>query len=258
MAVSSSAVAFEKVRRLAGKAIADYRMIDSGDHLMVGVSGGLDSLTLLEVLHDLRHRAPVHFEIEAVTFDPGFEGFNAAAIGEYCRKRGYSHRVISLDIPPLLASKKDRRRPCVLCSRLRRGNLYSLSLQLGCNKLALGHHLDDIAVSFLMSMFRGQGLSTMGPHVAAENPRIRVIRPMAYASEELVKIAAKAFDFPHAGECLYRKELEQNGDREYFKNELKRLAERIPDVREAMLRSLSDVRLNHLLDRRYLKFGEKE
>ena len=98
----------------------------------------------------------------------------------------------------------------------------------------------------------------MGPHVAAENPRIRVIRPMAYASEELVKIAAKAFDFPHAGECPYRKELEQNGDREYFKNELKRLAERIPDVREAMLRSLSDVRLNHLLDRRYLKSGEKE
>ena len=250
---------FRRIRRLAGEAVAAYDMIAAGDRVLVGLSGGRDSLVLLETLIHLAARAPVDFTVGAITFDPGFPGFNAAGVGAYCRARGILHETIALDIPAILAAHRNTgrtRRPCVLCSRLRRGRLYRFARERGFNKLALGQHLDDVLASFLISLWRGHGLSTMAPRVAADtadggNP-LAIIRPLVFASEEQVKAAAGEFAFPEAGRCLYHDELEASGDRAWAERQIAFWENRIPHVRQNMLRSLRDVRPAWLLDRRFL------
>ena len=179
--------AFRELCKLTGQAVSRYRMIGEGDRILVGLSGGKDSFMLLHALHALRRKAPVRFDLIAATFDPGFPEFNVAGIADYCRRQGWEHRVVKLDIAGILAEKRYEGTPCVLCSRLRRGKLYGLAAAEGCGKLALGQHFDDIAASFLMSLFRGQGLSTMGPNVAAKAKEgIRIIRPFVLAPESLI------------------------------------------------------------------------
>ena len=244
---------------MAGEAVSAYRMIAAGDRVLIALSGGLDSLTLLEVLNRFRAVAPVRFALGAVTFDPGFPGFNAAGAGAVCARLGIPHHVESLDIPAVLAEHAQdgrKRRPCVLCSRLRRGRLYRYARENHFNKLALGHHLDDVLASFLISLTRGQGLSTMAPRVAADTAAdahgLVIIRPLTLASEALVKAAAAEFDFPAAGRCLYHEELAASGDRAWALRQLEEWEKRIPGVRRNMLRSLADLRPGWLLDRRYL------
>ena len=252
---------FRKVRRLAGEALTGYRMLEEGDRVLLALSGGRDSLVMLEVLAHFRACAPISFALGAVTFDPGFPEFNAAAVGAYCRSLGVPHRVESLDIPTVLAAHSDcgrKRRPCVLCSRLRRGRLYRFARAKGFNKLALGHHLDDILISFLISLWRGQGLSTMAPKVAADTAfgegaaeELTIIRPLALAPESLVKGAAAEFAFPEAGVCPYHEEL-ATGDRAWAARRIAEWEKRIPNIRQNMLRSLSDLRPGWLLDKRFL------
>lgn len=247
--------AFRELCRLAGQAVARYRMIGEGDRILVGLSGGKDSFLLLHVLHALRRRSPVRFELVAATFDPGFPEFNADAISAYCRKREWEHRVIRLDIAALLAEKQFEETPCILCSRLRRGKLYGLAEREECGKLALGQHFDDIAVSFLMSLCRGQGLTTMGPNVAAKTKeKIRIIRPLALAPESLILRCRDERELPDAGKCRYEEQL-ADGDRAYFRGLLDQLAERIPNLRSQMLRSLGNVQTQYLLDPAFLDFG---
>ena len=242
---------FKKICRLAGNAIVEYRMIGKGDRILVGLSGGKDSMVLLRVLAYFRGVAPVSFELEAVTFDPGFPGFSADATGEYCRSLSIPHHIIRFDMPSLLKEKGMGKNPCMLCSRLRRGNLYTLAKKLRCGKIALGQHLDDIAVSFLMSLCRGAGLSTMGPNVPAEEHDVRIIRPLIFIPEALLSKVAAEMELPVRGECLYRNELE-NGDRRYFKRILEEISGRIPDLRSNILRSLSNVQEGFLLDKKFL------
>jgi len=246
---------------MAGEAVTGYRMIAAGDRVLLGLSGGRDSLVLLEVLAHLRACAPIDFTLGAVTFDPGFPGFNAAGVGAYCQMRGIPHEVIALDIPAILAEHEEgerHRRPCVLCSRLRRGRLYRFAREGGFHKLALGQHLDDILASFLISLWRGHGLSTMGPRVAADTAHggagLELIRPLALAEEALVKQAAAEFAFPEAGRCLYHDELQTSGDRAWAARQIALWEERIPHVRRNMLRSLSDLRPAWLLDKRFLEY----
>ena len=242
---------FKKICRLAGNAIVEYRMIGKGDRILVGLSGGKDSMVLLRVLAYFRGVAPVSFELEAVTFDPGFPGFSADATGEYCRSLSIPHHIIRFDMPSLLKEKGMGKNPCMLCSRLRRGNLYTLAKKLRCGKIALGQHLDDVAVSFLMSLCRGAGLSTMGPNVPAEEHDVRIIRPLIFIPEALLSKVAAEMELPVRGECLYRNELE-NGDRRYFKRILEEISGRIPDLRSNILRSLSNVQEGFLLDKKFL------
>lgn len=206
-------------------------MIGEGDRILVGLSGGKDSFMLLHALHALRRKAPVRFDLIAATFDPGFPEFNVAGIADYCRRQGWEHRVVKLDIAGILAEKRYEGTPCVLCSRLRRGKLYGLAAAEGCGKLALGQHFDDIAASFLMSLFRGQGLSTMGPNVAAKAKEgIRIIRPFVLAPESLIVRCREERELPQAGKCRYEAEL-ADGDRAYFRGLVDELAERIPNLR---------------------------
>ena len=238
---------FVELCRHAGEAAVNYRMIEADDRILVGASGGKDSFMLLHVLEHLRKVAPVEFDFVAATFDPGYPEFDTTAIADYCREHGWEHRVVKLDIASVLREKDWEDAPCVLCSRLRRGKLYGLCRKFECNKLALGHHFDDLAASFLMSLCRGQGLSTMAPVVPPKDEgRPTVIRPLALAPEELVKRCAEELGVPRAGLCRYREQLE-SGDRKYFRDLLDELARRIPDLRSNLRRSLARVETDHLL-----------
>ena len=246
---------FKKICRLAGHAIMEYSMIRDGDRILTGLSGGKDSVALLHVLRHFRQIAPVHFELEAVTFDPGFPGFDADATGELCRSLGIPHHLIRFDMASLLAEKQLEDNPCMLCSRLRRGNLYTLARKLKFNKIALGQHLDDAEVSFLMSLCRGAGLTTMGPNVSEKNGGIRIIRPLILTPENMIAEWVRTLDLPVRGECRYKEKLE-NGDRRFFRNLLDQLSERIPDLRSNMLRSLSNIQEEYLFDPRFLTGGK--
>ena len=243
---------FKELCRLTGQAVAKYEMIAAGDRILVGLSGGKDSFALLHALHALRRKAPVEFGLIAATFDPGFPEFNLPGIAGYCRRMGWEHRMVALPVAEILEEKKFTATPCVLCSRLRRGKLYGLARELGCNKLALGQHFDDIAASFLMSLCRGQGLTTMGPNVPSDDGMIRVIRPFAYVEEKTTIRAAAMLQIPPRGECVYKQQLEESGDRAYFKRLLHRMELRVPGLLQNMRRSLSDLRPEYLLDPRFL------
>ncbi len=244
---------FKELRRIAGQAIATYHMIESGDRILVGLSGGKDSFALLHTLHALRSRAPVNFEIIAATFDPGFSEFNLPGIVEYCHQMGWKHCSVSMPVAQILEEKKLEASPCVLCSRLRRGKLYGLMREQSCNKLALGQHFDDIATSFLMSLCRGQGLTTMGPNVPARAENgVRIIRPLALVPESLILECVASWDLPSAGQCHY-KDVLKNGDRAFFRKLMDELAIRIPHLRSQMARSLANLHPEHLLDPAWLK-----
>lgn len=160
----------KELRKLAGEAIGRFGLIGDGDRILVGLSGGKDSFILLHLLHHFRTVAPIRFQIIAGTFDPGYPEFDAESIAAYCRERDWEHHCVKLPMEQLLAERHLETAPCGLCSRLRRGKLYGLAGKLGCGKLALGQHLDDLVASFFMSVCRGQGIRTMAPLARPENP----------------------------------------------------------------------------------------
>ena len=238
---------FDTICRSAGTAAVQYNMTREGDRVLVGLSGGKDSFVLMHVLDHLKKVAPVSFSFEAVTFDPGFEEFGTEKIKAYCLAHNWIHHTVTMDIPKLLKDKDFEGSPCVLCSRLRRGKLYGLASELNCNRLALGQHLDDIVISFLMSVCRGQGLSTMAPAVEPKKPgQPAIIRPLALVPESVIAAYAATLDLPCAGNCIYKQQLE-SGDRVFFKEMLKNLEKRIPDIRSNVARSLKKVETDHLL-----------
>ena len=239
--------AFKKLCRISGETVVKYRLIEDGDRILVGVSGGKDSFILMHLLAHLQSAAPVDFEFEAVTFDPGFPEFAAEKTAEYCRKMNWVHHTVNMNIASIIEEKSFDRSPCVLCSRLRRGKLYGLANELKCNKLALGQHLDDIISSMLISLCRGQGITTMAPRVVPDSPKNPVIiRPLALVPEALVAQCAEDFGIEVGGICRYKEQLE-SGDRVYFKNLISQLAGHIPDLRSNIAHSLQKVEIDHLL-----------
>ncbi|MDD4818252.1 MAG: ATP-binding protein [Victivallaceae bacterium] len=244
---------WRRLRRKTGTAIAEYRMIEAGDRLLLGVSGGKDSMVLLKLLSGFVRRSPVGFSLAAATFDPGYPGFRIDRVRRFAEECGVEFHVCGMDVGAIIAEKPgDRRSPCVICSRLRRGVLSGLAHRLNCNKLVLAQHLDDAAVSLLIGLFRGQGLTTMGANVPADGGRLRVIRPLITTPESDIKAAAATLKMRFSGRCPYAGELKQTGDRAGFARLISRLEKRIPNVRENMLEAMRDVRPEFLLDRRFL------
>ena len=239
---------FKKLCRIAGETCVRYRLINDGDRIMVGLSGGKDSFMLIHLLDHLRRHAPVKFSLVCATFDPGFENFDLEKIAAYCQNNSWEHHSVKMDIPALLREKSFENSPCVLCSRLRRGKLYGLANELQCSKLALGQHLDDVINSFLMSLCRGQGITSMAPKVVPQDPaHPTVIRPLALVPEELIRQCAKEFTFPvKTGRCRYENTV-KNGDRAAFAQLVDELAEKIPHLRENIAHSLTRVEIDHLL-----------
>ena len=239
---------FKKLCRLAGECITRFNLISDGDRILVGLSGGKDSFALIHLLEHFQKVAPVHFDFTAATFDPGFPGFNAGEIARFCEKKHWEHHTVKLDIPGIIADKKMTANPCMLCSRLRRGHLYKLAGELKCNKLALGQHLDDIITSFMMSLCRGQGLTSMAPLAEPKNPaHPKVIRIMALAPEKLISEYARTLELPeNCSKCLYHEQL-LSGDRKFFGDLIDSLEKNIPDLRSNIAKSLGHVELKHLL-----------
>lgn len=184
------------IRRLAGKAIADHDMIRAGDRILVGLSGGKDSLSLLWLLQDLARRAPVSFEVGAVTIDPEIEGFDPGRLRDYLAAHRIPYFFVSEPIAELAVKHMGKDSFCAFCSRMKRGLIYRTARSEGYNVIALGQHLDDLAESFLMSAFHGGQLRTMKAHYRIDAGDLRVIRPLVYVRERQTRDFAAAAELP--------------------------------------------------------------
>lgn len=236
---------FEKrVRRKAGSAIRDFGMIGPGDRILVAVSGGRDSIVLLKILHGLRKSAPIDFEIVPVHLSTGFEkGFGP--IGDWVRENlRLEVKVHDTGIAEILKNVSDpEKSPCALCSRLRRGVLYSLAREEGYTSIALGHHLDDIVETFfLRCMYTGQ-IGAMAPSRCSNDGQNRVIRPLAYCRGDLIEAYFATLGIEPVGNaCMIRKD----GKREQVRNYLKHLEKDIPRLKENVFSALGNIDIKSL------------
>jgi len=177
--------------RLAGRAIADFSMIRDGDRILLGLSGGKDSLSLLHILHYLQQRAPVKFELAATTVDPLAGDFDPSSMGPYLAELGVEYHTVRKPIMDMAKEHMGRKSYCSFCSRLKRGFIYQTARENGFNVIALAQHLDDLAESFLMSAFHGGRLQTMKAHYVNDAGDLRIIRPLVYMREQQTR------DFAH-------------------------------------------------------------
>jgi tRNA 2-thiocytidine biosynthesis protein TtcA len=238
--------------RRVGRAIRDYRLIRDGDRILCAMSGGKDSFAMLHLLDHLRRRAPVRFELVAVTVDQGYRGFRADVMERYFRERGFEHHIERTNIAEVI----DDRMPlgdthCSMCARLRRGVLYRLAPALRCSKIALGHHADDLLETLLMSqMFNGE-ICAMPPILRSRDGRNTVIRPLCYVWEDEIVGFVKEAGFPVIC-CACPACGDHSLMRRRMKVLLRNLEAEHPGVKASLLRALSNVRADHLLDRRFL------
>ncbi len=187
----------KRLRRQVGQAIADYNMIEDGDHIMVCLSGGKDSYTLLDILLNLQKTAPVKFEITAVNLDQKQPGFPEDVLPTYLSAIGVPFHILEKDTYSIVTDiVPEGKTYCGLCSRLRRGSLYGFAEEIGATKVALGHHRDDIIETLFLNMFYGGKLKAMPPKLLSDDKRNIVIRPLAYCSEEDIEEFATIREFP--------------------------------------------------------------
>jgi tRNA 2-thiocytidine biosynthesis protein TtcA len=232
------------------KAIIDHRLIEDGDRVMVGLSGGKDSWALIQILEVLRRRAPISFSLVAVTVDSGYDGYRHDLITSTCELRGWECRVVHTDIGDVMEDLlEDRATPCSLCARLRRGVLYRLASEVGATKIALGHHLDDFIETLLLNLFFAGVLKAMPARLVSDNGQHVVIRPLVGVTEAEARAYAKEQQLPIVGCCC-----PACGDLGLQRQRVKRLIAELevehPEVKNSMIRALSNVASRHLLDRR--------
>jgi tRNA 2-thiocytidine biosynthesis protein TtcA len=239
--------------RLAKKvtrAIADYSLIEDGDRVMVGLSGGKDSWALLQILDVLRKRAPISFSLVAVTVDSGYDGYRHDLIAKTCEARGWEYRIVHTEIGEVMEDLlEDQATPCSLCARLRRGVLYRLATEVGATKIALGHHLDDFIETLLLNLFFAGALKAMPARLVSDNRQHIVIRPLVGVTESEARQYAKEQQLPIVSCCC-----PACGDLGLQRQRVKRLIAELevehPEIKSSMLRALSNVASRHLLDRR--------
>lgn len=245
------------IARAAGQANGDYRMIEGGDRVMVCLSGGKDSYTLLDVLLHLQARAPVDFELVAVNLDQGQPGFPKDVLPRYLGALGVPFRIIEQDTYSVVKAKTpEGKTTCALCSRLRRGALYHCAREIGATKIALGHHREDILETLFMNMFFGARLKAMPPKLQSDDGANVVIRPLAYVPESDIMKYAQARSFPIIPCDLCG--AQPNLQRGVVGQMLAGWEREHPGRLNNILRSLSRVTPSHLLDRELYDFAELE
>jgi tRNA 2-thiocytidine biosynthesis protein TtcA len=232
------------------KAIVDFNLIEDGDRVMVGLSGGKDSWALLQILDVLRQRAPVSFSLVAVNVDSGYEGYQHQQIADACAARGWEFHHESTSIGAVIDDKLAAdATPCSLCARLRRGVLYRWATKVGATKIALGHHLDDFVETLLLNLFFAGALKAMPPRLVSDNRQHVVIRPLVYVTEAEARAYARESELPIIGCCC-----PACGDLGLQRQRVKRLIMELerehPNVKASMLKALGNVMPRHLLDRR--------
>jgi tRNA 2-thiocytidine biosynthesis protein TtcA len=231
------------------RANKDFALVEPGDKVMVCLSGGKDSYGLLVLLQRLLPRVPFDFELVAVNLDQGQPGFEQHVIRDWCEQRGVAHHMVFQDTYSVVLEKVPAgRTTCSLCSRLRRGVLYRVALELGCTKIALGHHRDDLAETLLLNLFYAGQIKSMPPRLVSDDGRNTVIRPLAYCAEEDLAQLSLEQGFPILPCDLCGSQ--ENLKRKQIKRLLLSLQADNRHVKANVLAALANVKPTHLLDRR--------
>lgn len=243
----------KRLKHNVGEAILRYGMIEDGDRVMVCLSGGKDSYTMLELLTELQKKAPVSFELIAVNLDQKQPGFPQHVLPEYLDATAIEYHIIEQDTYSIVKDKiPEGKTTCGLCSRLRRGILYSFAEEIGATKIALGHHQDDIIETFFLNMFFNGQLKTMPPKLLSDNKKHVVIRPLALCSEKDIAAYAAIKDYPIIPCNLCGSQ--ENMQRKVVKNMIRQWEQDNPDRSEIIMRSLQHVVPSHLVDNELYDF----
>ncbi len=226
------------------RAVTEYKMIRDGDRIAVGLSGGKDSVTLLDLLAAYRKFSPERFTLVAVTVDLGFKNADFTKLEAFCASVGVPYQVVKTEIGEVVFGVRKESNPCALCAKMRKGALFSAAKDAGCNKVALGHHADDFIETMLLSLFYEGRLSTMPPKALLDRTGIVQIRPMMYLEEK--NIAAYAVNLPVCKSCCPADKVTK---REYVKEVIDGVKKEIPFVRDRMYSALMHPERYHLFDK---------
>ncbi len=238
-----------------GRACQDFELIAEGDRILVCLSGGKDSYTLLTALQQMQRKAPFEFSLVAFHLDQKQPGYPAGIMKDYLAEQDVEHVVVEEDTYSIVKEKlPEAATPCSLCSRLRRGIIYGFAQEYGCNKIALGHHRDDSLETLLLNLFHAGQIQAMPARYTTDDGRFEVIRPLLYVAEDDIAQFAEAMDYPIIP-CNLCGSIE--GQRKFMKGLLDDLEQTIPQVRNSMLAALGNVRASHLLDRELLELRQQ-
>jgi tRNA 2-thiocytidine biosynthesis protein TtcA len=244
----------KNLRRDVGKAIADYNMIEDGDLVMVCLSGGKDSYTMLDILLSLQKHAPIDFRLIAVNLDQKQPGFPEHVLPNYLKSLGVAYHIIEMDTYSIVKEKTPEGKTfCGLCSRLRRGSLYGYAREIGATKVALGHHREDIVETLFLNMFFGGTLKAMPPKLLSDDKQNVLIRPLAYCSEEEIARYAKLKQFPIIPCNLCG--TQENMQRRNIKEMLKQWDRETPGRVESIFRAICNVAPSQLADPKLFPFA---
>ena len=244
----------KRLHRQVGQAIADFNMIEEGDKVMVCLSGGKDSYSMLDILMNLQKRAPIRFELVAVNLDQKQPGFPADVLPNYLKGVGVPFHIETQDTYSIVKKHiPEGQTMCSLCSRLRRGILYRVARELGCNKIALGHHRDDMVVTLLMNMFFGSRMKGMPPKLVSDNGEFVVIRPLAYVAEPDLETWAVHREFPIIPCSLCGNQ--ENLQRVLTKKMIREWDKQYPGRIDNMFTAMGNITLSHMMDRNLYPFA---
>ncbi|MBW1730697.1 MAG: tRNA 2-thiocytidine(32) synthetase TtcA [Deltaproteobacteria bacterium] len=235
--------AAKRIRHLMGKAIHSHNMIRDGEHVLVGVSGGKDSLALLWLLRERLKRVPISYEITAVHVDLGFGVDTAGPMEEFFKTHGFSYKIVKTDIGLKAHGPENRENPCFLCSRLRKKCLFELARELGITKIAMGHHKDDLIETFFLNVFYGASISTLLPVQEFFGGRIKIVRPFYLVDESLIHRYAKEMHWPQIDPGC---PTAVSSTRRQIKNLLHGLYRSNKKIKGNIFHALQNVRLDYL------------